>query len=93
MFMVAEGRFESVGIATGLLVTALRECGFVALTDTPSPVGFLNKIPGRASHEKPFMLLVVGHRAEDARVPDILRKDLSEIGSFVIEKEEGGIKN
>jgi nitroreductase len=74
---------ESVGIATGLLVTAVHSCGLVALTHTPSPMGFLNKILGRPSHEKPFVLLVVGHPAEGARVPDISRKHLSEISSFV----------
>lgn len=74
---------ESVGIATGLLVTAVHSCGLVALTHTPSPMGFLNKILGRPSHEKPFVLLVVGHPADDARVPGISRKDLSEISSFV----------
>jgi iodotyrosine deiodinase len=84
---------ESVGIATGLLVTAAHSCGLVALTHTPSPMGFLNKILGRPSHEKPFVLLVVGHPAENARVPDISRKDLSEISSFVGDKEEGGSKN
>lgn len=74
---------ESVGIATGLLVTAVHSCGLVALTHTPSPMGFLNKILERPSHEKPFVLLVVGHPAEGARVPDIARKELSEISSFV----------
>jgi iodotyrosine deiodinase len=44
---------ESVGIATGLLVTALHSCGLVSLTHTPSPMGFLNRILGRPSHEKP----------------------------------------
>lgn len=74
---------ESVGIATGLLVTAVHSCGLVALTHTPSPMGFLNKILGRPSHEKPFVLLVVGHPADDALVPDIGRKPLEEISSFV----------
>ena len=73
---------ESVGIATGILVTALHSCGLVALTHTPSPMGFLNKILGRPSHEKPFVLLVVGHPAKDALVPDIARKQLSEISTF-----------
>ena len=77
---------ESVGIATGLLVTAVHSCGLVALTHTPSPMGFLNKILGRPSHEKPFVLLVVGHPAEGASVPDISRKDLTEISSFVSEQ-------
>jgi iodotyrosine deiodinase len=74
---------ESVGIATGMLVTAVHSCGLVALTHTPSPMGFLNRILGRPSYEKPFVLLVVGHPAEDALVPDIGRKPLREISSFV----------
>ena len=73
---------ESVGIATGLLVTAVHSCGLAALTHTPSPMGFLNRILGRPSHEKPFVLLVVGHAAESALVPDISRKPLGEISSF-----------
>jgi nitroreductase len=75
---------ESVGIATGLLVTALHTSGLAALTHTPSPMGFLNRILGRPSHEKPFVLLVVGHLREDARVPDIARKRLENISSFLI---------
>ena len=74
---------ESVGIATGILVTALYTSGLAALTHTPSPMGFLNRILGRPSHEKPFVLLVVGRPAEDARVPDIGRKPLDEISSFL----------
>jgi iodotyrosine deiodinase len=74
---------ESVGIATGLLVTALHSCGLAALTHTPSPMGFLNRILGRPSHEKAFVLLVVGHPAQNALVPDIGRKSLREISSFV----------
>ena len=72
---------ESVGIATGILVTALHHCGLAVLTHTPSPMGFLNKILHRPPHEKPFILLVVGHGAEDAQVPDITRKPLGEITS------------
>jgi iodotyrosine deiodinase len=79
---------ESVGIATGLFVTAVHSCGLVALTHTPSPMSFLNKILGRPSHEKPFVLLVVGHPAENAQVPDIERKALAEISSFVTAKTE-----
>lgn len=74
---------ESVGIATGILVTALHSCGLVSLTHTPSPMGFLNRILGRPSYEKPFMLLVVGHPAENALVPDIARKPIDAISSFV----------
>jgi iodotyrosine deiodinase len=74
---------ESVGIATGLLVAAVHRAGLVALTHTPSPMGFLNKLLGRPAHEKPFLLLVVGHPEEDAAVPDIRRKPLGEISSFL----------
>jgi iodotyrosine deiodinase len=75
---------ESVGIAAGLLVTALHSCGLAVLTHTPSPMGFLNRILGRPSHEKAFVLLVAGHSAENACVPDIARKPLEEISSFAI---------
>jgi nitroreductase len=73
---------ESVGIATGMLVTALHEAGLATLTHTPSPMGFLNRILQRPDHERAFLLLVVGHAAEGARVPDITKKPLSEIASF-----------
>jgi len=73
---------ESVGIATGILVTAVHSCGLVSLTHTPSPIGFLNRILGRPLYEKPFVLLVVGHPAENALIPDIGRKPLEEISSF-----------
>lgn len=74
---------ESVGIATGFLVAAIHHAGLVSLTHTPSPMAFLNRILRRPAHEKPFLLLVVGHPAEDAGVPDIQRKPLAEISSFV----------
>jgi iodotyrosine deiodinase len=74
---------ESVGIATGILVTAVHSCGLVSLTHTPSPMAFLNRILARPSYEKPFVLLVVGHPAENALVPDIGRKPLDKISSFV----------
>ena len=67
---------ESVGIATGLLVAAIHHAGLVALTHTPSPMGFLNQILDRPSNEKPYLLLVVGYPAEDVTVPDIARKPL-----------------
>lgn len=73
---------ESVGIATGFLVAAIHHAGLAALTHTPSPMAFLNRILGRPAHEKPFLLLVVGHPAGDAMVPDIRRKSLEEISSF-----------
>lgn len=75
---------ESVGIATGLLVAAIHQAGLVALTHTPSPMAFLNRILGRPAHEKPFLLLVVGYPAADARVPDIERKSQDAISAFKV---------
>jgi iodotyrosine deiodinase len=73
---------ESVGIATGILITAIHNAGLVSLTHTPSPMKFLNKILKRPANEKPFLLLVTGYPADNARVPDIKRKSLQEIATF-----------
>ena len=74
---------ESVGIATGILITALHHAGLATLTHTPSPMGFLNEILERPSRERPFLLLVVGYPAADATVPAISKKPLDEIATFV----------
>lgn len=74
---------ESVGIATGFLVAALHHAGLATLTHTPSPMGFLNALLERPAHEKPFLLLVVGHPGDEAVVPDISRKPLRAISSFI----------
>ncbi len=73
---------ESVGIATGMLITALHHAGLVTLTHTPSPMGFLNDLLDRPRNERPFLLLVVGHPAEGVEVPAITRKPLGEIATF-----------
>lgn len=75
---------ESVGIATGFLIAALHHAGLATLTHTPSPMKFLNAILGRpADRERPFLLLVAGYPAVDCGVPDIARKPLGEIASFI----------
>jgi len=74
---------ESTGLATGILITALHHAGLATLTHTPSPMKFLNEILGRPKSERPFLLLVVGYPADDARVPDIGRKALADFTSFV----------
>jgi iodotyrosine deiodinase len=74
---------ESVGIATGMLITALHHAGLASLTHTPSPMGFLNKILKRPTNERPFLVLVVGYPAEGTTVPDISKKALDEIATFV----------
>ena len=76
---------ESTGLATGILITALHHAGLATLTHTPSPMKFLNKILDRPKSERPFLLLVVGYPAADARVPDIERKPLEAFASFVDE--------
>ena len=74
---------ESVGIATGMLITAIHHAGLVSLTHTPSPMGFLNTILNRPPNEKPYLLLVVGYPAAGAVVPDISKKPLAEIATFL----------
>lgn len=74
---------ESTGIACGLLITAIHYSGLAALTHTPSPMKFLNKILNRPFNEKPFLILVVGYPADNAEVPDINRKPFNLISSVV----------
>ncbi|MEE2690614.1 MAG: nitroreductase family protein [Pseudomonadota bacterium] len=60
---------ESVGIAVGFLLAALHRAGLATLTHTPNPMTFLNETLGRPATEKPYMLIVAGRPAADARVP------------------------
>ena len=69
---------ESVGIATGILLTALHNAGLATLTHTPNPMGFLSKLLQRPKNEKPFLLIPVGYPAADAQVPNIRKKTLDE---------------
>ncbi len=70
---------ESIGIAVGLLLAAIHHAGLVALTHTPSPMGFLNQILNRPKNEKPFLVMPIGYPAPNAVVPDIHRKPLEDI--------------
>ena len=76
---------ESVGIATGMLITAVHNAGLASLTHTPSPMGFLNTILKRPSHERPFLLLVVGYLSDEAKIPihAMQKKSLDEIATFL----------
>jgi nitroreductase len=65
---------ESVGLAAGFLLAAIHNAGLVALTHTPSPMNFLQKILNRPENERPFLLIPIGYPAEDAKVPDLERK-------------------
>lgn len=74
---------ESVGIATGMLITALHHAGLATLTHTPAPMRFLNEILGRPAWERPYLILVTGYPAADARVPVIARKPLDRVVRFI----------
>lgn len=76
---------ESVGIATGILITALHHAGLATLTHTPSPMGFLNELLERPENERPFLLLVTGYPARDARIPQaaLRKKPLGEVATFL----------
>lgn len=70
---------ESVGIAAGLFLTAVHHAGLVALTHTPSPMGFLKRILKRPENETASLLIPVGYPAPDAQVPDLTRKSLDQV--------------
>jgi len=74
---------ESVGIAVGMLLTALHLAGLATLTHTPSPMGFLSEVLARPKHERPYLLIPVGYPAEGAKVPNITRKSLDEVRELV----------
>lgn len=73
---------ESVGIACGMLITAIHNAGLVTLTHTPSPMNFLTEILNRPVNERPFLLLPVGYPEDEAFVPDLKRKKLDEVAVF-----------
>ena len=74
---------ESVGIATGILITALHQSGLATLTHTPSPMKFLNQILNRPQNEHPFLILVVGYPDDEAQVPKITKKPFDEITDVI----------
>ena len=76
---------ESVGIATGILISCLHYSGLCMLTHTPSPMSFLNKILNRPNNEKPFLLLVIGHPSKNCKIPKFAteKKKLKDITTWV----------
>jgi len=70
---------ESVGIASGFLLTAIHNAGLVALTHTPSPMGFLSEILSRPVNEKPFLLIPVGYPTDNTQVPVLKKKSFEEV--------------
>lgn len=74
---------ESVGIACGMLITAIHMAGLVTLTHTPSPMDFLQSILERPVNEKPFLLLPIGFPAQNALVPVLIKKEISKTATFM----------
>ena len=74
---------ESVGIACGILLTAIHRAGLVALTHTPSPMGFLEKICKRPPNERAFLLIPVGYPAVNAKVPELQKKQFSDYAEII----------
>jgi hypothetical protein len=73
---------ESVGIACGMMISAIQNAGLVTLTHTPSPMNFLSKILNRPSNERAFLLLPVGYPKFPTYVPDIKRKALKKVSAY-----------
>lgn len=73
---------ESVGIASGFLISAIHNAGLVTLTHTPSPMNFLQDILERPENERAFLLLPVGYAEEEVYVPKLKRKSLEEIAVY-----------
>ena len=73
---------ESVGIACGMLISAIHNAGLVTLTHTPSPMNFLAKVLDRPSYERAFLLMPVGYPKNPVYVPDLKRKKLEEMAVF-----------
>ncbi len=70
---------ESVGIAVGLMLSALHLAGLSTLTHTASPMGFLRDLLGRPRSERAFVIVPVGYPAPGADVPDIQRRSLDDV--------------
>ena len=74
---------ESVGIACGFLLSAIHSAGLVALTHTPSPMGFLEKICKRPKNERAYLLIPIGYPAKDAEIPDLRKKDYNKYADVI----------
>ena len=74
---------ESVGIACGFLLSAIHSAGLVALTHTPSPMGFLEKICNRPKNERAYLLIPIGYPAADAEIPDLRKKDYNKYADVI----------
>ncbi len=76
---------ESVGIACGLFIAAVHRMGLATLTHTPQPMRFLGEILNRPTNERPFILFPVGYPAAGCRVPELSKKPLTEVTTWLTE--------
>jgi len=74
---------ESVGISCGFLLAAIHHAGLIALTHTPSPMGFLEKICERPQNERAFLLVPIGYPSKNAVIPDLQKKQYSDYANII----------
>ena len=74
---------ESVGIACGFLLMAIHNAGLVALTHTPSPMGFLEKICRRPKNERAYLLIPIGYPKDETKIPDLRKKRYDEYAEII----------
>ena len=74
---------ESVGIACGLFIAAVHQMGLATLTHTPQPMRFLNRILRRPDNERPYILFPIGFPSPDCRVPELTKKPLPEVTTWI----------
>ncbi len=73
---------ESVGLASGMLLSALHLSGLNTLTYTPKRMQFLGTILDRPKSERPFMIIATGIAAQNATVPTIQKKTIQQITQY-----------
>jgi len=73
---------ESVGIACGLLISALHQMGLATLTHTPQPMRFLGRILDRPAQQRPYILFPVGYPHPECQVPTLIKKGVEEVTTW-----------
>jgi hypothetical protein len=73
---------ESVGITSGFLIAAIHNAGLITLKHTPSPMNSLIKALNRPANKRPYLLLPLGYKGKSALVPNLKRKELSEVVAY-----------
>lgn len=67
-----------------MFIAAVQNAGLVTLTSTPMNCGpALRDLLGRPKNEKLLFCLPIGYAREDAKVPNLKRKDIDDIMVFM----------